>query len=105
MSKEATLSCDGILSEEEKIKLIDKYLTYDNLKDSDYIRTFNDVYEYISLIPPYKFDIKDKNLRNILSQDIIPGSVYEENLGTIKYIQEKLLDYELSEFDRAKYRD
>ncbi|SFU69161.1 CRISPR-associated helicase, Cas3 family [Clostridium sp. DSM 8431] len=105
LSKEATLSCDGILSEEEKIKLIDKYLTYDNLKDSDYIRTFNDVYEYISLIPPYKFDIKDKNLRNILSQDIIPGSVYEENLGTIKYIQEKLLDYELSEFDRAKYRD
>ena len=105
LSKEAILSCDGILSEEEKIRLINKYLTYENLKNSDYIRTFNDFYDYIKSIPAYEFDVKEKKLRNILSEDIIPGDIYEENFGVIKELQEKLLSYELSAFDRAKYRD
>lgn len=105
LSKEAILSCDGPLSEEDKVSLINKYLTYDNLKNSDYMRTYNDVYDYISKIPPYKFDAKEVDLRNILSEDIIPGPVYEEYLGEINEIQEKLLDFSISPEERVRLKD
>ena len=70
LSKKAIINWDGILTEENKIQLIDKYLTYELLEKSDYIRTYNKVYDYISTIPPYKFDVKEVDLRNILSEDI-----------------------------------
>lgn len=105
LSKEAILSCDGALSEEDKVNLIDKYLTYDNLKNSDYMRSYNKVYDYISKIPPYKFDAKEVDLRNILSEDIIPGPIYEEYLGDIKEIQEKLLDFSIGQEERIRLKD
>lgn len=105
LSKEAILLCDGALSEEDKINLINKYLTYDNLKSSDYMRKYNEVYNYICNIPPYKFDVKEVDLRNILSEDIIPGPVYEKYLGDIKEIQEKLLDFSIGQEERIKLKD
>ena len=105
LSKEAILLCDGVLSEEDKLNLIDKYLTYDNLKNSHYMRSYNQVYDYISKIPPYKFDAKDVDLRNILSEDIIPGPIYEEYLGDIEEIQEKLLDFSISQEERVRLKD
>lgn len=105
LSKKAILSCDGILSEADKITLINKYLTSDNLKNSHYLRTFNDIYDYITTIPPYKFDIKEVDLRNILSEDIIPGPIYEKHLGEIKEIEEKLLDKSINAFERVKLKD
>ena len=105
LSKNAIKSCDGILSEEDKINLINKYLTYDNIKDSDYMRTYNSVYNYISTIPPYKFDANEIDLRNILSEDIIPGPIYEKYLGDIKEIQEQLLDYNVGKEERIRLKD
>ena len=102
LSKEAILECDGALSEEDKVNLIDKYLTYDNLKDSEYMRSYSEVYDYITNIPPYKFEAKDVDLRNILSEDIIPGPVYEKNLGDINEIQEKLLDFSIGQEERVR---
>lgn len=105
LSKEAILECDGALSEEDKVNLIDKYLTYDNLKDSEYMRSYSEVYDYITNIPPYKFEAKDVDLRNILSEDIIPGPVYEKNLGDINEIQEKLLDFSIGQEERVRLKD
>jgi len=105
LSKEAVLSCDGVLSEEDKVNIINGYLTYDNLKNSDYMRKYNEVYDYIKKIPPYKFDCKEVDLRNILSEDIIPGPVYEKYLEDIKYIQMKLLDKSIDTFEKVKLKD
>lgn len=105
LSKEAILSCDGALTEEDKINLIDKYLTYDKVKNSNYIRTFNDIYDYISNIPPYKFNVSDIDLRNILSEDIIPGPIYEKYLDDIKSIEKCLLDSSIGRYERVKLKD
>ena len=105
LSKDAIKSCDGILSEEDKIRLINEYLTYDNIKNSDYMRTYNSVYDYISMIPPYKFDSNEVDLRNILSEDIIPGPIYEKYLGDIEEIQTKLLDYDIEKEERIRLKD
>lgn len=105
LSKEAILSCDGVLSEEDKVNLINRYLTYDNLKNSHYMRNYNEVYDYIRNIPPYKFDCKEVDLRNILSEDIIPGPVYEKYLEDIKDIEMKLLDKSINAVERVKLKD
>ena len=105
LSKEAILSCDGALSEADKINLLDQYFTYDNLKDSDYMRKYNDIYKYIKEIPPYKFEAKNVDLRNILSEDIIPGPIYEKYLGEINEIQKQLLDYNTGKEERIRLKD
>lgn len=105
LSKKAIINWDGILTEENKIQLIDKYLTYELLEKSDYIRTYNKVYDYISTIPPYKFDVKEVDLRNILSEDIIPGPIYEKYFEKIKNIERNLLDYNNDNFEVIKLKD
>lgn len=105
LSKEAIKSIDGQISEDKKIKLINEYLTTENLRGSDYMRTYNDVYDYIRRIPPYKFDIKEVDLRNILSEDIIPSPIYEIFLSEIRKIEKKLLDSNTTLKDRIKLKD
>ena len=105
LSKEAIISCDGQISEKEKIKLINTYLTTEKLKGSDYLRKYKKEYNFIKEVLPYKFEINEVNLRNILSEDIIPSPVYEEYMEDIKGIEEKLKDVSISPYDRIKLKD
>lgn len=105
LSKEAINSWDGPIAEEEKIKLINQYLTTEKLKGSEYMRIYKEVYGYIKEIPPYEFDVNEIDLRNILSEEIIPSPVYEKYLGEIKDIENKLLYENISPYERVLLRD
>lgn len=105
LSKEAIEDLDGQLSEKEKVSLIEKYLTTENLKDSDYMRKYNKEYEFINDIELYKFQVNDVNLRNILSEEIIPSPIYEKYLSDITELENKLKDREISIIERVKLKD
>lgn len=105
LSKEVIEDLDGQLSEKEKVSLIEKYLTTENLKDSDYMRKYNKEYEFINDIEPYKFQVNDVNLRNILSEEIIPSPIYEKYLSDITELENKLKDREISIIERVKLKD
>lgn len=105
LSKEAIRLCDGEISEKEKIKLINTYLTTENLKGSDYLRKYKKEYDFIKDILPYKFEIDEINLRNILSEDIIPSPIYIKYMEEIKEIEEKLKDTSITNEERIKLKD
>lgn len=105
LSKQAIKSINGKLSETKKIDLINKYLTTEKMKNSDYIRKYNEIYEFICNIQAYKFQKKDIDLRNILSKDIIPSSVYETHINGIKQAEMKLKDNNINLYDKIKLKD
>lgn len=105
LSKQAIKSINGKLSETKKIDLINKYLTTEKMKNSDYIRKYNEIYEFICNIQAYKFQKKDIDLRNILSKDIIPSSVYETHINDIKQAEMKLKDNNINLYDKIKLKD
>ena len=94
LSKSAILSIKekGQISEKEKINLINDYLTTDNLKNSDYMKDYDNEYGYIKSLTPYTINKKEIELRNINTIDIIPSPVYEENIEDIKDLETKLKD-------------
>lgn len=105
LSKEAIISYDGQISEQEKIRLIETYLTTEKLKGSDYMREYKKIYDYIKIVPTYEFEIEKIDLRNILSEDIIPSPVYEKYLEEIEEIENKLLHENLSPYERIILKD
>lgn len=105
LSKEAIISYDGQISEQEKIKLIETYLTTEKLKGSDYMREYKNIYDYIKIVPPYEFEIEKIDLRNILSEEIIPSPVYEKYLEEIEEIENNLLYENLSLYERIRLKD
>ncbi|MEN8077531.1 CRISPR-associated helicase Cas3' [Clostridioides difficile] len=105
LSKEAILTIDGLLLESEKVALIERYLTTKNLNNSDYMRKYREIYDFISNIQPYKFRMEDVDLRNILSEEIIPSPVYEKYLEDIRDIELKLKDRSIDIKQRVKLKD
>lgn len=105
LSKEAIESIEGKISELKKVELIENYLTTEKLRNSDYMRKYNEIYDFISSIQPYKFELSDVDLRNILSEEIIPSPVYEEYLEDITDIENKLKDRSISVYERVKLKD
>lgn len=105
LSKEAIREVKGELSETDKINLIEKYLTTDNLKYSDYMNTYKEKYEIINNIRPYNLAKSEVKLRNIISEEIIPYPIYLKYYQHIKEIEEKLNDPELKNYDEVKLND
>ena len=105
LSKEAILTINGLLSEKEKIALIENYLTTENLNNSNYMRKYREIYDFISKIQPYKFKMEDVDLRNILSEEIIPSPIYEDYLGEIREIELKLKDRSINIEQRVRLKD
>lgn len=81
LSKEALIEMQGIVSEEKKIDIVNKYMTTEKIKDSDFIRDVRGYYEYINDLYIYEKEKKDvsKEFRNILSYNVIPKMIYDEN--------------------------
>ncbi|MDA3884078.1 MAG: CRISPR-associated helicase Cas3' [Candidatus Delongbacteria bacterium] len=89
LSKDALENIEGLLPEEEKVNLIDKYLTTENIIDSSFTKRYNDVKKYIEDIYVGEKSINEvqKMFRDILSFSVIPKSEYEkaENKEIIDY--------------------
>ena len=91
LSKKALEEVDGKITEQEKIDLINKHFKYEDIKNSDFIREYKKFYEFIKEIQPYEITKEESKLRNILSEDIIPKSIYIEHENEILEA-EKLLE-------------
>lgn len=100
LSKEAISNINGLLSEKTKIELINTTFTSQKMQDSDYMKQYNETYQLISQILPYKFDKQDIILRNIFAEDIIPSSIYHKNKERIEDIVTRLSTSNVSQYQK-----
>lgn len=81
LSRNAIKDINGILTEQEKIDIVDSVYTTENLKDTDYYILLKDNISYVRGIDDHeksKLDIQ-KIFRNIDSRTVIPFKIYDEN--------------------------
>lgn len=89
LSKDAIVTIEGVLTEQEKNSLIEKYLSAEKVQDTNYykdyckfFKNYEDEYDYLN-------SSKD-SLRNIDRMDAIPKCVYDENVDMINENLEKI---------------
>lgn len=89
LSKDAIVTVEGVLTEQEKNSLIEKYLSVEKVQDTNYykdyckfFKNYEDEYDYLN-------SSKD-SLRNIDRMDAIPKCVYDENVDMINENLEKI---------------
>ena len=104
LSKEALREAEGIISEFRKIELLNKYFTTERVRDSEYFKKY-DKASWIEKIRPYQFQKNDVDLRNILSETVIPSPVYEQNKQEIDMFAENVRDMSLDYMERVKIRE
>ncbi|MEG2439497.1 MAG: CRISPR-associated helicase Cas3' [Lachnospiraceae bacterium] len=94
LSKEALLDSEigfyGLVTEQQKIQLLEKYFTLEKIEKSDFWREYKEEYKTIKNIRPYTTDKKDFDMRNIASVDVIPRKLYEQNKETYKQLMEEI---------------
>ncbi|MBS6005974.1 MAG: CRISPR-associated helicase Cas3' [Clostridium baratii] len=105
LSKEALKNKFGVLSEQEKVEIIKNTLTTENIKNSKYYEEYIKFSDWINDVNPYEIDKKDAKLRNIVSFDIMPESIYQENIEKINECIDKLKDINIIKLERIKIRD
>ena len=85
------------INEGDKIKLIEENLSFENLKESNFVDEFKDAYKkYQNILDSDKNAQDDLKLRDIQSVTIIPYNIYEENKESIKELIKKIEDKNLS---------
>lgn len=106
LSQKSILNINGILTESEKLKIIKKTLTTENIKNTNYYRIFKDKFNKISNLSSYEVNKEDilKEFRNIVSFDVIPENIYKENESFIlKNIEILNSDVTKIQKETAKY--
>ena len=103
LSKESLQDVDGLLTEGDKINIINKYLTTENLKGSDYDFNYNKFAKWIKDLAPYEMDKKDMHFRNILSYDVIPNQIYKGHQEEIDEYSKRLLKGVPKKLDKAEF--
>ena len=76
------------MTEERKSEML-KVFSMENLKESHYLREFEDTYKYMKDIRANAEGEKQK-LRHILSQDVIPYCIYEKNEDEIRKMEKQM---------------
>lgn len=101
LSKDAIVTVDGVLTEQEKNFLIEKYLSVEKVQDTDYykdyckfFKNYEDEYDYLN-------SSKD-SLRNIDRMDAIPKCVYDENVDMVNENLEKINSTDVDKDSRMK---
>lgn len=89
LSKDAIVTIEGVLTEQEKNSLIEKYLSVEKVQDTDYykdyckfFKNYEDEYDYLNS--------SNDSLRNIDRVDAIPKCIYDENVDMINENLEKI---------------
>lgn len=104
LSKEALQEGTGLISESRKIELLNKYFTTERVRCSDYYQKYK-LASQIEDIHPYQFQKNDVDLRNILSETVIPSPIYLQNQQEINELAEYVRDSSVSCMDRVKARE
>ncbi|WP_454953577.1 CRISPR-associated helicase Cas3' [Fusobacterium hwasookii] len=85
------------INEGDKIKLIEENLSFQNLKESNFVDEFKDAYKkYQNILDSDKNSQDALKLRDIQSVTVIPYNIYEENEENIKELIKKIEDKNLS---------
>lgn len=99
LSKIALQDRQGIITEKEKKEIIDVYFSVDKIKETDYAKNYYYDKRVISENLPYEHDTKVK-LRDILTVDVIPYSVYKLYQEEIDDVRERLNNSGTVAFER-----
>ncbi len=91
------------ITEGDKIKLIEENLSFENLKESNFVDEFEKAYEKYQRILNSDENSQDAlKLRDIQSVTIIPYDIYEENEENIKELVKRIEDKNLGLEERQK---
>ena len=91
------------INEGDKIKLIEENLSFENLKESNFVDEFEKAYEkYQRILNSDENSQDDLKLRDIQSVTVIPYNIYEENKENIKELIKKIEDKNLGLEERQK---
>ena len=91
------------ITEGEKIALIEENLSFENLKDSPFVKEFKEAYKnYQGILNSDKNSQDALKLRDIQSVTVIPYNIYEENEELIKELIKKIEDANLGLEERQK---
>ena len=91
------------ITEGEKITLIEENLSFENLKDSPFVKEFKEAYKnYQGILNSDKNSQDALKLRDIQSVTVIPYNIYEENEELIKELIKKIEDKNLGLEERQK---
>lgn len=101
LSKETIKNKSGLLSEEMKIELINTTFTSRAMQGSHYINEYNEAYTTISNIMVYKVDKEEAVLRQIASENIIPGPIYQIYQEEIEELAARLNDFGLHTYQKV----
>lgn len=105
LSKKAIQNRQGLLSEQAKVELINSTFTSENMHNSHYINQYRETYDEITHILPYKFNKKDIILRNIFTQDIIPGCIYTNKKQEIDELIEQLNSPTVTTYNKIRLEE
>ena len=79
------------ITEGDKIKLIEENLSFENLKESNFVDEFKDAYKkYQNILDSDKNAQDDLKLRDIQSVTVIPYNIYEKNEENIKELVKRI---------------
>lgn len=84
------------INEGDKIKLIEENLSFENLKESPFVKEFENAYKkYQRILNSDENAQDDLKLRDIQSVTVIPYDIYEKNEENIKELIKKIEDKNL----------
>ena len=91
------------ITEGDKIKLIEENLSFENLKESNFVDEFEKAYEKYQRILNSDENSQDAlKLRDIQSVTVIPYNIYEKNEENIKELVKRIEDKNLGLEERQK---
>lgn len=93
LEKFISKSNDGFITERNKVEMVDKLYSKEELKGTEFYEEFKKALDYLNNIIDYEVDQKkaQKLLRDIDSITIIPKEIYDKNLNLFenyKYVKE-----------------
>lgn len=97
-SKDAIMTVDGIITESDKNSLIEEYLSFEKIYNSDYYKDYQESYTYYQ--GKIEYIDKDKNIRDIDTVSIIPKQVYYDNIDEIEKLQDIIKSSDTSYTDK-----
>lgn len=100
LSKEALKKVDGILTEKDKVRMLDESFTTEKIAESTYYKEYK---QYMCDINNTKIGELDvSKFRNIFTEDVIPQAVYEEHREEINDICNKLENKEYTNEEKIR---
>lgn len=94
-SKMALEQVDGLLSESEKLRLIDHCFTTERVRQSEFMKEYKRIFTRLCELRVGEYGEKEEvQLRTISTQDIVPKPVYDEYKELISELESRLWEIE-----------